>query len=60
MGAEFLGYHWPAHELGDGKELEELGIKGELYIAGIELDAVEEVGLLIVVGSEDDEVDYAL
>jgi len=44
----------------DREEFEKLGIEGYLGISGISVDAVEEIGLLIVVGSEDNIVDYSL
>ena len=58
--AELLGDLGPAHELVDGEELEELGVEGHLRVTGVAEDAVEEVVLLVVVRSEDDEVDDAL
>lgn len=60
VGAKVFGDERPAHELGDGEGLEEgelLGDEGEL---GVEVDTVEEVVLLVVVGGEDNVVDYAL
>jgi hypothetical protein len=44
----------------NGEELEELGVEGDLVVSGIFVDAVEEVGLLVVVGGEDDIVDDSL
>ncbi len=43
MGPEALGDHGPAHELGDGESLEEFFVFGNEGIAGIGVDAVEEV-----------------
>ena len=43
-----------------GEEFEELGFNRDLSVAGVGLDAVEEVGLLVVVRSEDNVVDDAL
>ena len=43
MGSEALGDHRPAHELGDGEGLEEFFLFGNEGVAGIGVDAVEEV-----------------
>ena len=43
MGPEALRDHGPAHELGDGEGLEEFFLFGNEGIAGIGVDAVEEV-----------------
>jgi hypothetical protein len=51
---------WPSHEFVNGEELEELGIKWYLGISGISVNAVEEVGLFVVVGGENDIVDDSL
>lgn len=40
MWAEQLGNFWPSHEFVDRKELEQLGIKGNLRIADILVDSV--------------------
>jgi hypothetical protein len=58
--AEVLRDFGPAHELVHGEELEKLGVKGDLCVAAVFMDAVEEVGLFVVVRGEDDVVDYAL
>ena len=60
MGTEELGYFGPAHEFVDGEELEELRLKRDLAVAGITEDAVEEVGLFVVVWSEDHVVNDSL
>ena len=60
MRAEFLGDDGPAHEFGDGEEFEELGFGWDEGVAGVGLDAVEEVGLFVVVGREDNVEDYSL
>ena len=60
VGAKFLGDNGPAHEFGDGEEFEELGFGRDEGIAGVGMDAVEEVRLLVVVGGEDDVKDYSL
>lgn len=44
----------------DGEELEELGLDRNLSVAGVRLNAVKKVGLLIVVRSEDNVVNDAL
>lgn len=44
----------------DGEELEKLGVQGDLRIPGVAVDSVKEVVLFVVVGCQDDEVDYAL
>ena len=56
VGAELLGHDGPAHEFGDREEFEEAGFGGDEGVAGIGVDAVEEVGLLVVVGGEEDVV----
>jgi len=60
MWAELLCDHGPAHELGYGEQLDELRVLGDLGVARVALDAVDQVGLLVVVRREDDEVDDAL
>ena len=60
MGTEFLGDDGPPHEFGDGEEFEELGFWRDEGVAGVGVDAVEEVGLFVVVGGEDHIVDYSL
>ena len=60
VGTEHLGDFGPSHEFVDGEEFEELGFQGHLSVAGVSLDAVQEVGLFVVVGGEDDEIDDAL
>ena len=60
VGAEFLRDDGPAHEFGDREEFQEGGFGGDEGVAGVEMDAVEEVGLLIVMGREDDVVNYSL
>ena len=47
--AEMLLYFGPAHQLMHGEELEELGLDGDLSVAGVGLYAVDEIGLLVVV-----------
>jgi hypothetical protein len=44
----------------NGEELQKLGIKRYLSIAGILVDSVKEIGLFIVVRSEDNVVDDSL
>ena len=60
VGAKFLGDDGPTHEFGYGEEFEELLFEGDEGVAGVRVDAVEEVGLFVVVGGEDDVVDYSL
>lgn len=60
VGAEFLGHDGPAHEFGDGEEFEELGFRRDQAVARVGVDAVQEVGLFVVVGGEDDVVDDSL
>ena len=50
----------PAHEFGDGELFEEALFFGYQGVAAVGVDAVQEVGLLVVVRGEDDVVDYAL
>jgi hypothetical protein len=54
MGTEELCDLGPSHEFVNGEELEELGVEWYLGISGISVNTVEEVGLFVVVGSEDD------
>lgn len=49
-------YFWPSHELVDGEKLQQLGVQWYLGITGILVYAMEKIGLLIVVRSEDDVV----
>lgn len=58
--AVLLGDDGPAHEFRDGEELEEGGFSRDEGVAAVEVDAVEEVGLFVVVGGENDVVDYPL
>jgi hypothetical protein len=60
MRTEELRDFWPSHEFVNGEELEKLGIEWYLGISGISVNAVEEVGLFVVVGCEDDIVDDSL
>ena len=60
MGAKFFGDYGPTHEFRDGEEFEELLFQGHEGVAGVGVDAVQEVGLFIIVGGEDDVVDYSL
>lgn len=60
MGAETLGDDGPTHELRDGEELEELAFVGDKGVPGVGMDAMEEIGLFVVVGGEEDVIDYSL
>lgn len=60
VGAKFLGDDGPTHEFGDCEKFEELGFGGDEGVAGVGVDAVEEVGLFVVVGRKDDVEDYSL
>lgn len=55
-----LGDGRPAHQLVHGEEFQEGGIGRDLLVARIAVNAVKEIGLFIIVGGEDDEVDYTL
>ncbi len=55
-----FGNKGPAHEFGTCEEFEEGSFFRDQGVAGIGIDAVEEVGLLVVVGRKDDIEDYAL
>jgi hypothetical protein len=48
------------HNFGGGEEAEELLFAGEFGVAGVGFNAVEEVGLFVVVRGEEDEPAYAL
>lgn len=50
----------PSHKLVDGEQLQELGVEGYLRVAGIFVDSVEEVRLLIIVRGQDYIVDDSL
>lgn len=58
--AVLFGNEGPAHEFGACEEFEERSFFRGQRVAGIGIDAVEEVGLLVVVGREDDVENYAL
>ena len=60
MGAKTLGNNGPAHQFRDGEGFQKLLLIRDEGVAGIEVDAVEEIGLFIVVGSEEDVVDHSL
>lgn len=60
MGAKTLGDNGPAHQLRDGEDLEELLLMGNEGIASLGVDAVEEVGLFVIVRGEKDVVNYSL
>ena len=50
----------PPHEFVDCEELEELGIESYLGVSGVSVNAMEEVGLFVVIWSENDIVDDSL
>ena len=58
--AEELSYLGPSHEFVDGKQLEQLRIEGDLGVAGVFVDAVQEIRLLVVIRREDNIVDDSL
>lgn len=60
VGTEFFGDDGPPHEFGNGEKFEELGLRGDESVAGIGMDAVEEVGLLVVIRRKNDIVNYSL
>lgn len=60
MWSELLRYHRPPHDFVDGEEFEKLGFKSDLGVARFFLDAVEEIGLFVVVWCEDDVEDDSL
>jgi len=60
VGTELFGDDGPAHEFGDGEEFEELLFEGYEGIARIRVDAVKQVGLFVVVGGEDNVINYSL
>ena len=60
MGAKALGNNGPAHQFRDGEGFQKLLLVRDERVAGIGVDAVEEVGLFIVMGSEEDVVDHSL
>ncbi len=60
VGAEAVGDDGPAHDFGDGEGFEEFFFYGDEGVADVGVDAVEEVGLFVVVGGEEDVVDDSL
>lgn len=60
MGAEAFGDYRPAHEFGDGEGFEQLLLVGDERVAGVGVDAVEKVGLLVVVRCEENVIDDSL
>lgn len=60
VGTVGFGDDGPAHEFGDGELFEETLFFGDEDIARVGVDPVEEVGLFVVVGGENDVVDYSL
>lgn len=58
--SKLLGNHGPSHELWNGEEFDQLRIFGDHSVPRIALNAVYEVGLFVVVGRKDDEVNDAL
>ena len=60
MGAKALGDNGPAHQFRDGEGFQKLLLVRDKGVAGIGVDAVEEIGLFIVVGSEEYVVDHSL
>ena len=60
MRAEALGNDGPAHEFGDCEGFEEFFFFGDEGVAGVGVDAVEEVRLFVVVWCEEDVEDYSL
>ena len=58
--AELFGDDGPPHEFGNSEEFEELSFGGDESVAGIGMDAVEEVGLFVVVRRENDVVNHSL
>ena len=60
VSAKSLGNDGPSHELRNGECFEELLLIRDERVAGVGVDAVEEIGLFVVVGGEEDVVDYSL
>ena len=58
--AEALGDDGPAHEFRDGKGFNKFFFFGDEGVAGVRVDAVEEVGLFVVMRGEEDVVDDSL
>ena len=53
VGAEELGNDGPAHEFGDREGFEQLLLAGDEGVASVGVDAMEEIGLFVVVRSEE-------
>ena len=60
MGPKTLGNDGPAHEFRDGEGFEQLLLVGDEGVTGIGVDAMEKVGLLIVVRGEENIIDDSL
>lgn len=60
VSAKSLGNDGPSHEFRNGECLEELLLARDEGVAGVGVDAVEEIGLFVVVRGEEDVVDYTL
>ena len=58
--AEGFGDDGPTHEFGDGEEAEELLFLRDEGVAGVGVDAVQEVGLFVVVRGKEDVIDDSL
>ena len=58
--AVLFGDEGPAHEFWHCEKLEEGGFFGDEGVAGVGVDAVEEIGLFVVVRGENYIEDYAL
>ena len=56
----FLRDNGPSHKFRDGEEFEELGFSRDEVVTGIEVNAVKEVGLFVIVWGEDNKIDYSL
>ena len=60
MRPEFFGNNRPAHEFGNGEQFQQLGFGRDQGIAGVGVDAVEEIGLLVIVRGKDNVINYSL
>ena len=60
MGPKSLGNNRPAHEFRDSEGFEELLLIKHEGVAGVGVDTVEEVRLLVIVRGEEDVIDDSL
>lgn len=60
VGPKLFGNDWPAHKFGDREEFQKLRFKGNKAVAGVDVYAMEKIGLLVVIRRQDDVIDDSL